>query len=123
MPVLGVNHINIRTADIATSAQFYVDVFGFKFLQEPAMMGFQRNWLLDQGGRPIIHFRILESVSDSPGPVDHLALDCQGKTEILERLKARKIHVSVFENVQPGVTRVFAKDPNGLMLELYFTDE
>jgi catechol 2,3-dioxygenase-like lactoylglutathione lyase family enzyme len=123
MNVIGINHINIRTTDVAASARFYVDVFGFEFRQEPGMLGIQRNWLFDKNGRPVIHFRVVESALNSSGSVDHLALDCEGKAEVLQRLRARHLDVSVYENIQPGVTRVFVKDPHGLTLELYFDGE
>jgi catechol 2,3-dioxygenase-like lactoylglutathione lyase family enzyme len=122
MPVTGINHINIRTTDIAKSAKFYVDVFGFQFEQGPGVMGFQRNWLYDVSGQPIIHLRVLEAGSDS-GPIDHVALNCKGKAEILERLRAHNVTVKVVEDLQPGVTQVILKDPHGLTLELNFKGE
>ena len=122
MPVTGINHINIRTTDIAKSAQFYVDVFDFEFRQGPGITGFQRNWLYDASGHPVIHLRTLEAGSDS-GPIDHVALDCKGKVEILERLRMRGIEVNVVANLQPGVTQAILKDPHGLTLELNFRDE
>jgi catechol 2,3-dioxygenase-like lactoylglutathione lyase family enzyme len=123
MPVNGIDHINIRTTDVATSAKFYVDMFDFEFRRGPEIMGQGRNWLYDIGGRPIIHFRVLEAGSDSTGPIDHIALKCQGKGQILERLRARGIEFAVTENLVPGLTQVFLKDPHGVALELNFTDE
>jgi catechol 2,3-dioxygenase-like lactoylglutathione lyase family enzyme len=123
MPVNGLNHVNIRTTDVARSAQFYVDIFDFEFRQGPLVMGQQPNWLYDNAGRPIIHFRMLEPDSKSTGPIDHVALNCQGKAEILERLKRRDIEFAVAENLLPGLTQVFLKDPHGVALELNFTDE
>jgi len=122
MPVTGINHINIRTTDVARSAQFYVEVFDFEFRQGPGVMGFQRNWLYDASGHPVIHLRNLEAGADS-GPIDHIALDCKGKAEILARLRARDIEVKVVDNLQPGVTQAILKDPHGLTLELNFTGE
>jgi len=85
-------------------------------------MGQQPNWLYDQSGRPIIHFRIMAAESDSTGPIDHVALDCHGLTSVIERLKAHNIEFRV-ANVQPGVTLVLVKDPHGVMLELNFKEE
>lgn len=123
MPVVGVDHINVRTMDVEKSAQFYVDVFGFEFEQGPGVMGFQRNWLHDSRGNPIIHFRILQADSASTGPIDHVALRCQGKDEILERLRARDVEFSVSDNLTPGVTQIFFKDPHGVGIELTFAGE
>jgi catechol 2,3-dioxygenase-like lactoylglutathione lyase family enzyme len=118
MSVHGINHINIRTTDIAASSQFYVDVFDFEFRSIPMGLG-QANWLFDKDGHPIIHLRNMAAESASTGPIDHVALDCEGQTKIVGRLKARGIEYSVF-GVPPDRTLVLVKDPHGVMLELNF---
>jgi len=118
MPVNGINHINIRTTDIAASSQFYIDVFDFEFRSIPMATG-HANWLFDNNGRAIIHLRAMAADSASTGPIDHVALDCEGQAEIVERLKARGIEYSVF-NIQPDHALVLVKDPHGVMLELNF---
>jgi catechol 2,3-dioxygenase-like lactoylglutathione lyase family enzyme len=123
MPVNGIDHINIRTTDVAASAQFYVDIFGLELRHGPLVMGQQGHWLHDSAGRPIIHFRVLQADSQSTGPIDHVALNCQGKHEMLERLSARGIEFAVAENLVPGVTQVFLRDPHGVALELNFSGE
>lgn len=122
MPVIGLDHINIRTTDVAASAKFYVDVFGFEYRHGPEVMGNRAHWLYDGAGRPIIHLRMMEPPSVPTGALDHVALSCQDKAAMLERLKAQGIAFSVMENLQPGVTQVFLKDPHGIALELQFTD-
>jgi catechol 2,3-dioxygenase-like lactoylglutathione lyase family enzyme len=118
MPVHGINHINIRTTDIAASSQFYVDVFDFEFRSIPMGVG-QANWLFDKNGRAIIHLRNMAVDSNSTGPIDHVALDCEGQADIVERLQARGMEYSVF-NLQADHTLVLVKDPHGVMLELNF---
>ena len=122
MSVSGINHVNIRTTDVAASSRFYVDVLDFKFREGQPVMGRQPNWLYDKSGRPIIHLRIMEAESASTGPIDHVALDCDGLSSVIERLKARNMAFNV-ASLQPGVTLVFVKDPHGVMLELNFRDE
>ena len=123
MPVNGVDHVNIRTTDVAHSAQFYVDIFDFEYRKGPVVMGNQSNWLFDANGKPIIHFRQLPSESTSTGPIDHVALACIGKVDILARLEARGVAFSVAEGLLPGITQVFLKDPHGVPLELNFSGE
>jgi catechol 2,3-dioxygenase-like lactoylglutathione lyase family enzyme len=123
MPVNGVDHVNIRTMDVASSARFYVDIFDFEFRKGPLVMGNQANWLFDANGHPIIHFRELPADSTSTGPIDHIALSCHGKTDILARLEARGIKFFVGDGLLPGITQVFLKDPHGVPLELNFTGE
>jgi catechol 2,3-dioxygenase-like lactoylglutathione lyase family enzyme len=123
MPVNGLDHINIRTMDVASSAQFYTELFGFVYRPGPTVMGQQGHWLHDGSGHPIIHFRVLPPASISTGPIDHIALSCCGKADILERLTTRKIEFAVADQLVPGVTQVFLKDPHGISLELNFAGE
>ena len=123
MPVTGLNHVNIRTTDPAASAQFYVDVFDFEYRLGPLVMGHQPHWLYDQQGAPIIHLRTLEADSTSTGPIDHVAISCEGKAEILRRLEARGVKYAMTDNAIPGVTQVFIVDPHGVPLELNFAGE
>ena len=123
MAVIGIDHVNIRTMDVAASAEFYEDVFGFKYAQGPVVAGHQSNWLHDRDGRAIIHLRVLEADSTSTGPIDHVALNCENKAEILGRLTARNVHYDAVKDLIPGVTQVFLKDPHGVPLELYFNGE
>jgi catechol 2,3-dioxygenase-like lactoylglutathione lyase family enzyme len=123
MSVVGVDHINIRTTDPKASAKFYVDIFGFRHEQGPGVMGFERNWLYDETDRPIIHLRVMQADSDSTGPIDHVALACKGKAQIIERLKAHNVPHSVSDNLIPGLTQIFIKDPHGVPLELNFSGE
>ena len=121
MPVNGINHVNIRTTDVDASARFYTEVLDFEFRQGPPVMGRQPNWLFDKNGRPIIHLRVMAADSDSTGPIDHVALDCDSLALVIGRLKQRDMKFDI-ANLQPGVTIVFVKDPHGVMLELNFRD-
>ena len=122
MPVNGINHVNIRTTDVEASARFYTEVLDFKFRGGPLVMGREPNWLFDKSGHPIIHLRVMAPDSESTGPIDHVALDCEGLPLVVERLKQRDVKFDI-ANLQPGVTIVFVKDPHGVMLELNFRDE
>jgi catechol 2,3-dioxygenase-like lactoylglutathione lyase family enzyme len=122
MPVNGIDHVNIRTTDVAKSAQFYVDLFGFEYRQGEPIMGHRPNWLYDAGGQPIIHFRIMEPDAATTGPIDHVALKCQGVDEIVERLKARDVQFHMAKDIVPGVTQIILKDPHGVSLELNFAN-
>jgi catechol 2,3-dioxygenase-like lactoylglutathione lyase family enzyme len=123
MAVRGINHINIRTTDVAASVAFYVDVFGLTYGRSPMVMGQQGHWLHDENGDPIIHFRVMDPGSTATGPFDHVALNCTDKTGTLARLTAQGRDYSVFEGLSPGLTQVFVTDPHGVGLELNFTGE
>ncbi len=123
MPVIGLDHVNIRTLDAEESARFYVEVLGFAYHRGPEVMGHQAHWLCDNSGRPIIHLRLREPDGASTGPVDHVALACQGKADMVERLTARSVEFSMAENLLPGITQIFLKDPHGIAIELQFSVE
>jgi catechol 2,3-dioxygenase-like lactoylglutathione lyase family enzyme len=123
MPVVGLDHVNIRTMDVEASVKFYVEAFGFEYRKGPLVMGNQAHWLCDAKGQPIIHFRELESESTSTGPFDHVALACQNKAELLARLRAHGVAFSMVENLLPGVTQVVLKDPHGITVELQVASE
>ncbi len=87
------------------------------------MMGRKANWLYDTADRPIIHSCIAKMESRDAGPLDRVALACQGKKEILARLQARRPGHAVADHRVPGQTRVFLKDPHGVALKLHFSGE
>jgi catechol 2,3-dioxygenase-like lactoylglutathione lyase family enzyme len=123
MAVIGLNHVNIRTTDVTASVKFYVDALGLEYRRGPLVMGNQGHWLYDESGHAIIHFRILAADSKSTGPLDHVALSCRDKSAIVERLQACQVDYSIADNLTPGVTQIFLKDPHGVALELNITNE
>lgn len=123
MPVNGLDHVNIRTLNVGESVKFYVELFDLEYRQGPGPMGHKSHWLYDTAGRPIIHFRVLQADSASTGPIDHVALACRDKAEILRRLDARGLSYAIMDRLQPGLTQLFLKDPHGVPLELNFSDE
>lgn len=123
MSVAGVNHVNIRTTDIEKSIRFYQDVLGFTFKSGPEVMGNRGNWLCDDNGQPIIHLRKLEPDATSTGPIDHIALSCSGKADVIAKLQAHNIEFRMSENLIPNLTQIFLEDPHGIMLELNFNGD
>ena len=122
MPVKGIDHVNIRTTDVKTSAAFYVDLFGFEHRQGEPIMGNIPNWLFDAEGNPIIHRRSMEPDGPTTGPLDHVALRCQGVDEMVGRLKEHDLDFQMVKDLVPGVTQIVLKDPHGVPLELNFAD-
>ena len=120
MPVLGLNHVNIRTTDIEATVRFYTRVLGFRYAGAGKVGGFESHWLLNGQDQPIIHLRELAPASESTGPVDHVALDCDELAAVIAELEQAQIKFAVVDTLINGVTQVFVKDPNGVPLELYF---
>lgn len=120
MRVDALDHVNIRTRDIAASAKFYADLLDLEVRNAP--MGIapeQARWLYDHSGHPIIHLFRFDCEPGPTGAIDHVALRCSGKIELLQRLKSRGLDFSVYEPAT-GPTLVFVRDPHGVQLELNF---
>lgn len=121
MQTTSLDHVNIRTRDLDSSVNFYSEVLGLRAGNPPAAVSRnQARWLFDTSDRPIIHLRLFESDAESTGPIDHVALRCTGKAEVIERLQQRGVEFKVFDASARSV--VFARDPHGVMLELNFDE-
>jgi catechol 2,3-dioxygenase-like lactoylglutathione lyase family enzyme len=123
MQVTALDHVNIHTDDIAGAVRFYSELLGLEPRNAP--MGIppeKARWLCDVDGRAIIHLFNGEVTPGATGPIDHVALRCSGKAELLETLTRRGAKFDVYE-ASATRTLVFTRDPHGVLLELYFDDE
>ncbi len=67
MAVTGINHINVRTSDIKSSAAFFEEVLGLEFRETPLPQGRTGCWLYDSNNNPIIHLRLKEADGEATG--------------------------------------------------------
>lgn len=127
MRVRALDHVNVRTSDIAASAQFYAGLLDLEVRDPPGVMTANKAlWLCDQEGRAIIHLVHYSEDKAAPGPtgaIDHVALSCIGKSELIERLQTRGAQCDVYDLTAVGRTLVFTRDPHGILLELNFDGE
>ncbi|MCK9563135.1 MAG: VOC family protein [Bacteroidales bacterium] len=124
MRVNALDHVNIRTRDVAGSAAFYVELLGLEARNGPGPFpADQVQWLCDHDGRAIIHLFRFDCEPGPTGPIHHVALNCTGKAELIGRLEARGTEFSVNELPAAGLTQVFIHDPHGILLELNFYDQ
>lgn len=124
MRVNALDHVNISTTDIAASARFYADLLDLEVRDGPgAIPPEQVRWLYDHKGHAIIHLVNRDCAPGATGPIDHVALNCSGKDEMLARLRARDIEFSVHEVASMNLTLIFTRDPHGILLELNFRNE
>jgi len=125
MPRYHLNHINIRTADLAGTRDFYADILG---LEEGFRPPFPTpgHWMYS-GDHPIVHISPSEPDSaDRTNPVgmgkglDHFAIWGTGLDDQLATLDSHGIE---YEKRLAGggrVVQVFFEDPNGVVIELGF---
>ena len=122
MAVTGINHINVRTSDIKSSAAFFEDVLGLRFREIPLPQGRTGCWLYDSNDNPIIHLRLKEAEGDSTGALDHIALNSTNKTTVIGKLEGRGIYYRLIDNlVSDGLTQLFFTDIHGITWELNFS--
>ena len=123
MRVNALDHINISTTDIAASARFYAELLDLDPRNGPAPLPPEQvMWLYDHSGHPIIHLVKRDIAPGATGPIDHVALNCSGKDELLGRLRKLGIEPAIHEVAALKRTLIFARDPHGVMLELNFND-
>ena len=129
MKVLALDHVNIIAADLDGTARFYAELFGLERRNgPPPLTPDTAQWMFDDAGRAIFHINSVDCPRTfqrevAPGPtgsIHHVALNCSGYAEIVERLDARGIErrVNLIEAI--GLRQIFTMDPNGVLLELNF---
>lgn len=129
MSVTMIDHINIVAADLEETAGFYADLLDLERRDPPfPSVAATTQWMHDSTGHPVIHISSLDAVRargddvahGQTGSVHHVALACQGYDAVLSRLEARGL-VKMTNTVEAiGLRQIFARDPNGVLLELNF---
>jgi catechol 2,3-dioxygenase-like lactoylglutathione lyase family enzyme len=114
------DHVNIRTANVAALLRFYEDVVGLRAGERPPL-GFPGAWLY-AGDRAVIH---LVAVAEQPEPqgalrLEHFAFAGTGLPALLARLNEHAI--PFVRSRQPGTGNVVIniKDPDGNRLHIDF---
>lgn len=127
MPVLGLNHINVRAAGEAFTAlrRFYCEVLGLRPGERPPLES--RGLWLYAGDVAVVHLVQAEDGSgaapsgqDTGAAPDHVAFACSGLEDLLGRLESAGVPISV--RLQPVTSQVLVRlrDPCGSRLELVF---
>jgi catechol 2,3-dioxygenase-like lactoylglutathione lyase family enzyme len=118
--VNGLDHINIRTADLAATRALFVDVLGLSEGWRPPFP-FPGAWLY-AGDKDVVHLvEVDRPAAESAGSsLDHFAFDIADYDEALARVE--KTGLSFRATATPGtsVKQIFVRDPNGVTIELNF---
>ncbi len=133
MPVLGLNHINVRTPDFLRTVEFLRDALGMAATAVPGHGRIDKTaWLHDTAGVPVLHLasadvpysagEILPEVPPrGSGAIHHVALTCSDYEAMRARLAA--LDLGFRENIpEPGVRQIFVQDPTGITFELNFSE-
>ncbi len=134
MPVLGLDHLNVRTPDFKLTVNFLRDALGMKVSPVPEHASIEKAaWVYDDSGVPVLHLASAD-VAYSPsevlpaepprgsGAIHHVALSCAGFEAMRARLTA--LDLSFRENHIPttGVRQIFVRDPTDILIELNFRE-
>jgi catechol 2,3-dioxygenase-like lactoylglutathione lyase family enzyme len=127
--VEALDHVNIITSDVESTARFYAQLLGLEPRDGPPPLTHSNaRWMFDRGGRAVLHVNSLDcpraydrEVRPGPtGALHHVALRCTGYEEVQERLKSMGLEHRLNEVAAIGLRQVFVLDPNEVLLELNF---
>ena len=125
MRVKGIDHFNIRTWDLDRLCEFYTQVLGLEIGDRPPFDS-PGVWLY-AGGHPILHVGVAKdgngnSDSDDTLPLDHIALETEGLADAVARLDSAGIEYRMFDVPGREMKQIFVRDPDGVTIELNFTN-
>lgn len=132
MPVNGLDHCAIRTADLEATRVFYAELLGLEVGPRPDLP--VPGYWLYADGRPVVHLigigagfendvfgAALDAAPAGPSAgVDHLAFRVSGLDELRARLRERAVPFRELGIPSLRMHQVFVKDPNGVTAELNF---
>lgn len=125
MPVFGIQHAAIKTQNLAATNRFYTEVLGMQLVARPPMT-FPGSWL--SMGETLIHVlagpNCLNRDGSTPhggGALDHIAVGAVGFDEFRRKLIEHQLDWRQNALPEAGLWQLFVHDPNGIMIELNFT--
>jgi catechol 2,3-dioxygenase-like lactoylglutathione lyase family enzyme len=116
--VTGLDHINIRTADLMATKRLFVGVLGLTEGWRPPFP-FPGSWLY-AGEKDVVHLvEVARPAADSQGSsLDHFAFDISDYEAALEKIAATGLSYRESETPGTSVKQIFVRDPNGVTIEL-----
>ena len=119
MPLAYLDHVNIRTANLAAMTGFYRDVLGLELGPRPGF-GFGGAWLYC-GDRAAVH--LVEQPRPPAGgdpKVEHFAFRAEGLADFLAKLRAADVRYAISVVPDLGIRQVNIHDPDGNHIEIAF---
>ncbi len=119
MKLTYLEHVNIRTADLAGMTRFYQEVVGLTLGYRPpfAVAG---AWLYC-ADRPSVHLvEVAEPRRDDAPKIEHFAFRAEGFRDFIARLDERKVAYQIAHVVDIDLCQVNIHDPDGNLIEIGF---
>ncbi|MBL8773446.1 MAG: VOC family protein [Phenylobacterium sp.] len=124
MPLInGLDHVNIRTADLAATRAFLVDVLGLVEGWRPPFP-FPGAWLY-AGDKDVVHLVEVDApAAESAGSsLDHFAFDISDYDDAFARVQRSGRKFRAVETPGTTVRQIFVRDPTGVTIELNWKGE
>ena len=120
MAVTGLDHINIRTADLAATRAFFRDILGLTEGWRPDF-GFPGAWLY-AGAAAVVHLvEVAETARPSAGSsLDHFAFAIDDYDDAKRRLEKAGIAYRSSEPAGSDIRQIFVTEANGVTFELNY---
>ncbi|HEY2356635.1 MAG TPA: VOC family protein [Phenylobacterium sp.] len=118
MAITGLDHINIRTKELAKTRAFFMEVLGLTEGWRPDFP-FAGAWLY-AGGRDVVHLvEIARPAAASRGSaLDHFAFTIDDYEDARRRLDAVGMTYEAGEAPNGGIRQIFVTELNGVTIEL-----
>lgn len=120
MALESLDHISINPADLERSIAFYTDVLGLENGDRPDF-SFPGAWIYC-GGRPVVHLIGGRAADAGTGAVDHFAFRGSDAGAFTARLQEKGIEFRERDVPGRNVHQVFLQDPDGVTVEVNFSD-
>jgi len=122
MPLLALDHVNLRTANLAKMLEFYRDALGLEPGARPAF-DFGGAWLYCEG-HAVVH---LVEVAEQPTPngelrLEHFAFVARDFEAVERRLAATGVHYRASRQRQTGTAQLHVFDPDGNRIHIDFPE-
>jgi catechol 2,3-dioxygenase-like lactoylglutathione lyase family enzyme len=122
MALIYLDHVNLRTSNLAAMTRFYCSVLGLRLGARPPFT-FGGAWLYC-GERPVVH---LVEVSSPPKPggalgLEHFAFAANDFDELLSHLSAAGVEYRVSKLTGSETRQVNLRDPDGNRIHIDFSD-
>ncbi len=125
MPVVALQHVNIRCADVAKSRDFYVDLLGLA--QGPRPPFASEGYWLYLGEDPVVHLVQKPEGEAGWGPgtgeLDHVAFEGADLEAMRRHLREKNIAFREAIIPRDDIVQIFVRDPDGIQLELNFAPQ
>ena len=122
MPLIQLDHVNIRTARLPEMTAFYRDILGLLPGNRPPF-AFDGSWLYC-GERAAVHLVAVPEAPEGRGPkIEHFAFQAKGLADFLAHLRQQNVAYRI--SIVPGLElrQVNLFDPDGNHIEVAFAAE